>query len=640
MKRIFVRALTLLTAVSMLFMCACGKESDKKVTKGSSTTTATKGTTVTDDATTTTTVSIDTTVNGDTTLASSISTSATATTTAAKGESTTTTTQAEPVLTKPTQTGTTAAKPTDPTSAFLTEFEEWLLNLTEYTKPVPKTVKVTDGIITVYTMTGAKNMADYCVHVHSGNDKSIRAVYVTVVEKDYDFMFAVFSYYVYQSLGLTKLDADAFLDQFGNFPTSIELSHKAESDYRMTCVKPDEFLTFAVTGKTASVTADSVRTQLLSAQCSGCYEDEDRALNYLTLTDKGEELGLDISILDRALLNAGNRARLADVMKRAKNGEDLTIAYIGGSVTEGAYASNYDKTSYAGLTFAWWEKTFPKANFTYLNAGVGGTSSLFGVHRVEDALLKHEPDFVIVEFAVNDCDDPYQTEAYANLVHRILNDDAQPAVMLLCVMNENGKNNQELQIPVGNHYDLPMISYRDAIWPEVKSGKYLWAEIGADYVHPTDYGHSIIAELVISYLTKTYQDLSSISDKAPTYTKAYMPYVYENATYYHKNNITPTVVSGFSAVNTKNTSWKGGAGSTITFTFTGKRCILAIPTTYKDDIDITVRIDGKTVALTGYLFHGGAFANALVFDADKSAQHTIEIICNSGTAYIGGLFIS
>ena len=630
MKRIFVFALTLLLAVSMLFMSACGGDSDAKVTKSSSSTTA--STTVRNESSTTTTTQKDTV----STMAPTTSTNATE----ATGESTATTTRTEPVLTKPSQTGTTAATPTDPTSAFLAEFEEWLLNLTEYTKPTPKTVKVTDGTITVYTMTGAKNMADYCVHVHSSTDKSIRAVYVTAVEKDYDFMFSVFSYYVYQSLGLTKLDADAFLEQFENFPNSIELSHKAEADYRMSCVKPDEFLTFAVTGKSASVTADTVRTQLLNAHCSGCYEDANRALNYLTLTDRGEELGLDISILDRALLNAGNRSRLAGVMKRAKNGEDITIAYIGGSVTEGAYASNYAKTSYAGLTFAWWEKTFPKANFTYLNAGVGGTSSLFGVHRVEEDLLKHEPDFVIVEFAVNDCDDPYQTEAYANLVHRILNHDAQPAVMLLCVMNENGKNNQDLQIPVGKHYDLPMISYRDAIWPEVKNGKYLWAEIGADYVHPTDYGHAIIAELVISYLTKTYQNLSVISDKAPTYTKAYMPYVYENATYYNKNNLTPTAMSGFSAVNTKNTSWKGSAGGSITFTFTGKRCILAIPTTYKDDIDITVRIDGKTVALTGYLFHGGAFANMLVLDADKLEQHTIEIVCNSGTAHIGGLFIS
>ena len=377
-----------------------------------------------------------------------------------------------------------------------------------------------------------------------------------------------------------------------------------------------------------------------NAQCSGCYADINRALNYVTLTDKGETLGLDIAMLDRSLVNIGNRARLVDVMKRAKNGEKLTVGYLGGSVTEGAYASNYDKTSYAGLTFAWWEKTFPKADFTYVNAGVGGTSSLFGVHRVEEDLLKHEPDFVIVEFAVNDCDSPYQTEAYANLVHRILNDDSQPAVLLLCVMNENGKNNQDLQVPVGKHYDLPMISYRDAIWPEVKNGKYLWAEIGADYVHPTDFGHSIIAELVISYLTKTYQDLSTISDKSPSHSKVYMPYVYENATYYNKNNITPTTVSGFSTVNTKNISWKGGAGGTISFTFTGQRCILAIPTTYKDSVDISVRIDGKIVSMNGYLFHGGAFANALVYDADEAAEHTIEIICNSGTAYIGGLFIS
>lgn len=47
-------------------------------------------------------------------------------------------------------------------------------------------------------------------------------------------------------------------------------------------------------------------------------------------------------------------------------------------------------------------KTFPQAEFHYINAGIGGTTSHFGTARAESDLLSHEPDFVIIEFSVND----------------------------------------------------------------------------------------------------------------------------------------------------------------------------------------------------------------------------------------------
>jgi hypothetical protein len=166
--------------------------------------------------------------------------------------------------------------------------------------------------------------------------------------------------------------------------------------------------------------------------------------------------------------------------------------------------------------------------------------------------------------------------------------------------------------------------------------------LAADWVHPTNQGHAMIAELLIAYLTKTYQDLDKIASTAPAVAKPYMEYVYENATYLHKGNLTPLSMSGFKVVSNKNTSWYTGGKGSITFEFTGKRCILALPASYyKGDWDVSIRIDGGTaVAMNGPLFSGGSFANVLVFDEDKVGEHTIEIICNSGAMYIGGLFIS
>ena len=628
MKKIFVRALTLLLAVSMLFMSACGKKdvSDSATESTASTTTTT--TVIKDEENTTTTAK-------NTTATAMIGESSTAT---AKPTASQTI-----ALTKPSKTGTTSVAPKDPTSAFVAEFEGWLENLTEYKIGVPKMTTVTDGTVMTYSFTGAKNSADCCVHIHSTKDKSIRAAFVTVEEQKYDFIFSVISYYVYVSLGLTKMDTDAFLAQFDAFPDELKLVNTSEGDYRMSCLTTDEFLTFAVVAKgVPSVTEKLVGQYLQSAACGGCYDDVNRALNYMVLTDKAEDLGITSVMLERALVTQGNRTRIANVMRRALKGEEITIGYIGGSVTEGAYASDYNKTSYAGLSFAWWQKTFPKAKFNFVKAGFGGTSSLFGVHRVQEDLLKHNPDFVIVEFGVNDCDHSFQIEAYANLLHRILTHSSQPAVMQLYVMNEDGSNRQSWQTPIGNHYDLPQISYRDAVYPEVKNGTFAWGEIGVDWVHPTNQGHAMIAELLIAYLTKTYQDLDQISTSVPAVAKPYVEYVYGAATYLHKGNLTPLNMSGFKVVSHKNTSWFTGGKGSITFEFTGKRCILALPASYyENDWDVSIRIDGgAVVSMNGPLFSGGAFANVLVFDEDEVGKHTIEIICNSGSMYIGGLFIS
>ena len=165
----------------MLFMSACGKEgvSNDAVESSASVTTTT---TVADTEESTTTTAENTTTTT-TVTASDTTTSATAKPTV---------TQTVP-LTKPSKTSTTAVTPKDPTSAFIAEFESWLENLSEYKIGNPQVTTITDGTVITYTLTGARNSADYCVHIHSAKDKSIRAALVTVEEQDYDFMLSVVS---------------------------------------------------------------------------------------------------------------------------------------------------------------------------------------------------------------------------------------------------------------------------------------------------------------------------------------------------------------------------------------------------------------------------------------------------------------
>jgi len=137
----------------------------------------------------------------------------------------------------------------------------------------------------------------------------------------------------------------------------------------------------------------------------------------------------------------------------------------------------------------WWKKKFPQSNISLVNAGIGATDSLYGALRVQEDLLKYKPDFVVVEYSVNDQNIKMCAETLEGIIRQTLNSPNNPAVMLLFTMNLVGDNAQKWHSQVGKHYDIPMISYRDAVWPEVEAGKITWRDISPDEVHPNGQGY-------------------------------------------------------------------------------------------------------------------------------------------------------
>ncbi len=103
------------------------------------------------------------------------------------------------------------------------------------------------------------------------------------------------------------------------------------------------------------------------------------------------------------VINSGNHTRLIKAMDKARRGEDLCIAFIGGSITEGYSSTSHDKC-YAKLIHDWWVREFPGSNIRYVNAGIGGTGSDYGAARVEGDVLKYKPDVGFVDVTVNDAD--------------------------------------------------------------------------------------------------------------------------------------------------------------------------------------------------------------------------------------------
>jgi len=255
--------------------------------------------------------------------------------------------------------------------------------------------------------------------------------------------------------------------------------------------------------------------------------------------------GLTDAMYERAVVSEGNKARLAKAMKKAANGEDITVGVIGGSITQGSSATDHNNC-YAELFHKYWVEKFPQSNVNFVNAGIGGTNSYLGVHRVDTQLLDSKPDAVIVEFSVNDTDKLMNKYSYDSLVRKILNCDSQPAVMLLFTTQEDGTSLWETHKEIGAAYDLPMLSYRAAVYPEVSAGTLDWKDISPDNIHPNDEGHKLIGQLVSRYLDSVYDDLDNIDDSDVSFdTPAYTADYYSDAKMLGASDITPQEISGF-----------------------------------------------------------------------------------------------
>ena len=79
----------------------------------------------------------------------------------------------------------------------------------------------------------------------------------------------------------------------------------------------------------------------------------------------------------------------------------INIVYLGGSITQGAGVSDKTKTWVSRISNYFKEKYADKTVNNY-NVGIGGTGSDMGIMRLERDVLSKNPDYVFVEFAVND----------------------------------------------------------------------------------------------------------------------------------------------------------------------------------------------------------------------------------------------
>lgn len=87
-----------------------------------------------------------------------------------------------------------------------------------------------------------------------------------------------------------------------------------------------------------------------------------------------------------------NRDGINNTLLKLQNGEDVTIAYLGGSITE--------QDTWRTYTTKWFEDTYT-GKVTEVNIGLSGTNADLAACRIEQDVLVHNPDLVFIEYAVN-----------------------------------------------------------------------------------------------------------------------------------------------------------------------------------------------------------------------------------------------
>ncbi|WP_164545457.1 SGNH/GDSL hydrolase family protein [Paenibacillus albus] len=201
------------------------------------------------------------------------------------------------------------------------------------------------------------------------------------------------------------------------------------------------------------------------------------------------------------------RSGLPRLAAKLLRGEAVTVAYLGGSITEGAGASRQDETSWRALTGQYLAQRYPHSSFTFINAGVGGTNSTFGAHRLHSHVLSQgEIDLLFVEFSVNDGED--REESIRGMEGIVRQCRRQSPWTELCFVYTAADKNLSDTLPfniavheeVAAYYQIASVNLAGGVQDRIHAGMVTWEALAPDRVHPNDEGYALYASYLKAFL--------------------------------------------------------------------------------------------------------------------------------------------
>lgn len=344
---------------------------------------------------------------------------------------------------------------------------------------------------------------------------------------------------------------------------------------------------------------------------------------------------------------------LENILYKLKNQKQITVGYFGGSITEGAHASDQTRLCWRALTTAWLREQFPDCEITEIQAAIGGTGSILGVYRCDRDLITYKPDLVFYEFSVNDYgvatdDNPDGFRRLVNNAESIFrkiykaNPTADIVVIHTIVKNiekalveGNNFSSRAAHTVAARYYGLPCIEIGEALRAVVNNDGGDWYKYTTDTVHPRDNGHAIYADVVKNRLTQLFGRAKEID--APV-AKALPPQLFSAEETFENAHM----VDAFEA--TLGEGWEkvdqslcgryphyieaSEPGAELSFKFTGKRIGLYYMIA-ADSGNIEYQIDDKAPqVLSTWDLYGPRFSRAFQSELDTTldyGEHTLRV---------------
>ena len=224
-------------------------------------------------------------------------------------------------------------------------------------------------------------------------------------------------------------------------------------------------------------------------------------------------------MIDDSFISYGNSERIKKVIDRARAGEDVTLAYIGGSITEGCAANEVtvNDECYASVSYNQFKNKYGTddgKNVHFINAGMSGTPSSLGVIRYQNDVLNQMeygkyPDILFVEFVVNDYAECTDGEGMESIIRAAFAQGTAVFLVFAHTVNfDTGK--QDYYIPLGKLYDLPMVSVKNSITCYIDDSDAKNCDVSKwffwhDTLHPDVSGHRLMADMIINAIDKAYE---------------------------------------------------------------------------------------------------------------------------------------
>ena len=204
---------------------------------------------------------------------------------------------------------------------------------------------------------------------------------------------------------------------------------------------------------------------------------------------------------------------------KLNNEKSFNVAFFGGSITEGAGASCYEK-SWAGRFTAWLDEKFPNCRINGIQASIGGTSSSLGVFRCDKDVLSKDPDLVFIEFAVNDhgTDNDIVINNNESILRKIHAHNPNADVIFVYTTTQGiaddikegvAFESKNSTITVAKHYSVMDIDIGQALIDEVAANCGAWKDYLGDSVHPTDKGHELYFEAVRKHVEQAFESCNT-----------------------------------------------------------------------------------------------------------------------------------